>query len=77
MMLSVLWMIWKGCGKYIARGGQVETLEGEWPTQRFVILEFPSVARAKAWWDSPEYRPARELRWQYAHSQMIVVEGLP
>ena len=62
-------------GKYIARGGPNETLEGVWYAKRLVILEFPSVQQAKAWLDSPEYAPARVLRHQYARSNMVVVEG--
>lgn len=63
-------------GKFIVRGGQVETLEGDWLPERFVILEFPDVARAKAWWSSPEYRAIAELRYRNATSQMIVVQGV-
>lgn len=63
-------------GKYLVRGGALETLEGDWAPQRLVILEFPSVAQAKAWWDSPEYRPLREMRWRTTLSRMVVVEGV-
>jgi uncharacterized protein (DUF1330 family) len=62
-------------GKYIARGGLNETLEGDWHAKRLVILEFPSMQQAKAWLDSPEYAPARAMRHQYARSNMVVVEG--
>lgn len=62
-------------GKYIARGGQTETLEGHWQPKRLVILEFPSIEQAKAWLNSPEYAPARALRHQYAKSKMVVIEG--
>ena len=62
-------------GKYIARGGANETLEGDWQAKRLVILEFPSVEQAKKWLNSPEYAPARALRHQYARSNMVVVEG--
>jgi uncharacterized protein (DUF1330 family) len=62
-------------GKYIARGGPNETLEGDWHANRLVILEFPSMQQAKAWLDSPEYAPARAMRHQYARSNMVVVEG--
>ena len=62
-------------GKYIARGGPNETLEGNWQAKRLVILEFPSVEQAKAWLNSPEYAPARALRHQYARTNMVVVEG--
>lgn len=63
-------------GKYIARGGAVETLEGEWSPKRLVILEFPTVERAKQWLNSAEYSAARRLRHQTATTQMIVVEGV-
>ena len=62
-------------GKYIARGGRTETLEGNWQAKRLVILEFPSVEQAKNWLNSPEYAPARALRHQYARTDMVVVEG--
>ena len=62
-------------GKYIARGGPNETLEGDWQAKRLVILEFPSTEQAKNWLNSPEYAPARALRHQYAQSNMVVVEG--
>ncbi|MBL8103276.1 MAG: DUF1330 domain-containing protein [Anaerolineales bacterium] len=63
-------------GKYIARGGYNETLEGDWQAKRLVILEFPSVEQAKTWLNSPEYAPARKLRHQYARTNMVVVDGL-
>jgi uncharacterized protein (DUF1330 family) len=62
-------------GRFIVRGGQVETLEGEWAPKRFVMVEFPSVEQAKAWWASPEYAEAKALRHSAAKSEMIVVEG--
>ncbi|NIR29921.1 MAG: DUF1330 domain-containing protein [Gammaproteobacteria bacterium] len=63
-------------GRYLARGGRVEALEGDWSPHRVVILEFESVERAKEWLHSPEYRDARALRHETASSNMVVVEGL-
>ena len=63
-------------GRFIVRGGKVQTLEGEWAPQRFVIIEFPSVDRAIEWWNSPEYAPGKKLRHETAHSKMVVVEGI-
>jgi uncharacterized protein (DUF1330 family) len=63
-------------GKYLARGGTSETLEGDWMPKRLVILEFESVEKARSWLESPEYSHARKLRHQYAHSSMVVVEGI-
>ena len=57
------------------RGGGVEVLEGDWEPERVVVLKFPSVARAKAFHDSPEYRLARKAREGIAEMRMIVVEG--
>jgi uncharacterized protein (DUF1330 family) len=62
-------------GRFVVRGGKVETLEGTWSPKRFVVVEFPTVERAKEWWSSPEYAPGKKLRNETATSQMIVVEG--
>ncbi len=63
-------------GRFIVRGGVVEALEGEWSPKRVVIVEFPSVERAKAWWSSQEYAEAKALRQATAHTRMIVVAGV-
>ncbi len=61
-------------GKYLARGGEMAVLEGDWQPNRVVILEFESIDKAKNWINSDEYRSARELRHQTATSHAIVVE---
>jgi len=63
-------------GKYLARGGAVETREGDWSPKRLVVLEFPSMDRARAFHGSPEYAPALALRTRAARSKVILVEGL-
>ena len=63
-------------GKYLARGGKTETLEGDWSPKRLVILEFESAERAKAWLNSPEYRAPRQLRNRTTKTNMVVVEGV-
>lgn len=63
-------------GRYIVRGGPAERLEGSWEPKRVVVLEFPDAARAKAWWSSEEYRPAKALREASARSDMILVSGI-
>jgi uncharacterized protein (DUF1330 family) len=63
-------------GKYIARGGKTETLEGDWAPKRLVILQFESSQQAKKWWDSDEYREARTMRQKTTNSQMVVIEGV-
>ena len=62
-------------GKFVVRGGACETLEGTWQPRRLVVLEFPSVEKAKQWWASSEYRDAKALRQRTANTEMIVVEG--
>ena len=63
-------------GRYLARGGKTETLEGNWSLTRCVVLEFPNSAQLKAWWSSPEYRPVREIRERTARSNLVMIEGL-
>lgn len=63
-------------GKYIARGGTCETLEGTWQPSRLVILEFETMDKAKEWLNSSEYAPARSLRHKYAQTNMVLVTGL-
>ena len=63
-------------GRFIVRGGALETLEGSWSPARLVVLEFDDVERAKAWLSSEEYREARALRQATAETEMIVVEGV-
>jgi uncharacterized protein (DUF1330 family) len=57
------------------RGGEVGVLEGDWQPERMIVLKFPSVAKARAFYDSPEYAKARDARAGAAIMRMIVVEG--
>jgi uncharacterized protein (DUF1330 family) len=63
-------------GRFIARGGRTEVLEGAWPARRLVIVEFPSVERAKAWWSSPEYSEAKAIRQATSDGTLVLVEGV-
>lgn len=63
-------------GRYLARGGALETLEGEWDPERLVVLEFESMGRLREWYDSPEYAPLKQLRQEAAATQFVIVEGL-
>ena len=63
-------------GKFIARGGAIETLEGDWPAQRVVIIEFPSMAAARAWYASPEYQAALKIRLTHSTGRVILTEGV-
>ena len=62
-------------GRYLARGGKMEVLEGDWQPNRLVILEFESAERARQWWDSPEYHDAKKMRQQSTHTDLVILEG--
>ena len=62
-------------GRFTVRGGAVEVKEGGWSPARLVVLEFPSMERARAWYQSPEYAPALALRLKAADAKLILVEG--
>jgi uncharacterized protein (DUF1330 family) len=64
-------------GRYLVRGGNLETLEGTWRPSRFVLLEFPTMEAARAWWASSEYAAAKALRQASTRTRMILVEGVP
>ena len=64
-------------GRFAVRGGRHETIEGSWQPARIVVLEFPDYARAKAWYDSPEYQAIVPLREQHARTNFLtLVEGV-
>jgi uncharacterized protein (DUF1330 family) len=63
-------------GRYLVRGGTTEVREGDWPGPRTVILEFPSLARAREWYDSPEYAPLRPIRQANSTAQIAFFEGV-
>ena len=63
-------------GKYLVRGGNYETLEGDWHPHRLVMLEFPSVEQAKRWYNSDEYASLKEIRLKTANTQLVLVQGI-
>ena len=63
-------------GRFLVRGGKTHTMEGTWSPQRFVLVEFPNVEQAKAWWASAEYAEAKALRQATSDSQLIIAEGV-
>jgi uncharacterized protein (DUF1330 family) len=63
-------------GRFLVRGGDVEALEGSFNPSRMVVLEFPRVERARAWWSSEEYREAKRIRQGFSSTDMFVVEGV-
>ena len=63
-------------GRYLARGGPLEVLEGTWKPNRAVIVEFPDMASLKRFWASPEYQPLIELRQRSTRSRVVALEGV-
>lgn len=63
-------------GTFVVRGGRSEILEGSGDPERIVVLEFPTVEKAKEWWSSKEYAPAKAIRQKAATTKMIVVQGI-
>jgi uncharacterized protein (DUF1330 family) len=63
-------------GKFLTRGGSIEVLEGEWPTMRRVLIEFPSMDAAKRWWDSPEYERPMAMRRANSKGRLLLLEGV-
>jgi len=61
-------------GRYLAVGGEVRVLEGDWVPRRTVIIEFPDMAAIEAFYGSPEYAEIRKIRWQSADSRLVAFE---
>jgi len=62
-------------GKYVVRGGACDSKEGGWAPKRLVVLEFPTMKRAREWYHSTDYAPALAMRLKAAKSRMVMVEG--
>ena len=63
-------------GRFLVRGGKAHPLEGDWPDRRRVVIEFPSIEKARAWWDSPEYAKPKEMRRANSNGRLIFLEGV-
>ena len=63
-------------GRYLARGGNVEILEGMREPRRSVLIKFPDAGSARAWWSSEEYAEAKRIRQAAADTDMLLLEGL-
>ena len=66
-----------GGGRFVARGGELAVLEGDWNPSRLVILEFEDLDAVKRWYESETYQAAKRLREGAARLNMVAVEGLP
>jgi uncharacterized protein (DUF1330 family) len=64
-------------GQFLVRGGQVDVVEGEWETQRVVVIEFPSLDRARDWYHSEAYQAIIQKRFDAARTDFFMfVEGV-
>jgi len=73
---QVLATIEKFGGRFVVRGGAVEPLEGGWTPKRLVVLEFPTMAKAREWYRSAEYAPLINLRQKASRGKLLAVEGV-
>jgi uncharacterized protein (DUF1330 family) len=63
-------------GRYLARNGESELLEGSWLPKLCVILEFPDMDKFRVWWSSPEYVSLRAIRQRTTKSHLILTQGV-
>ena len=64
-----------GGGRFLARGGELAVLEGDWEPSRLVLLEFPDLPAARRWYESEVYQEAKKLRDGAARLRMVAVQG--
>jgi len=63
-------------GRFLARGGALSVLEGTWRPNRLVVIEFPSVEKAREWYESEDYAAARQIREGAGEFRIVIVEGV-
>jgi uncharacterized protein (DUF1330 family) len=68
-------VITKYGGKFIVRGGKIESMEGGWSPKRIVVVEFASMDEALKWYRSSDYAPLIKLRQKASRGKLIIVEG--
>ena len=62
-------------GRPLVVGSADDVVEGQWPRERIVVLEFPSIHAARAWYEDPDYQSLIPLRQQAASSSVLLIEG--
>jgi uncharacterized protein (DUF1330 family) len=65
----------EGGGKYVVRGGKTTSFQGTPPASRVVVLQFESMDKAQAWWDSPGRKNSQLIGDKYATFRIFAVEG--
>jgi uncharacterized protein (DUF1330 family) len=63
-------------GRFLVHAAQHEVKEGSWPGHA-VVIAFPGMAEAQAWWDSPAYQEIAPLRSRHIEGDIILVPGVP
>ncbi|MBE9105750.1 DUF1330 domain-containing protein [Nostoc cf. edaphicum LEGE 07299] len=63
-------------GRYLVRGGEGEVVEGNWQTNRLVVLEFPDKNLFNNWYNSEDYKNLKILRKTHAATDLVIVEGI-
>ncbi|MFE2053774.1 DUF1330 domain-containing protein [Streptomyces sp. NPDC059459] len=63
-------------GRFLVHAAQHEVKEGSWPGH-VVMISFPGIAEARAWWDSPAYQEIAPLRSRHIEGDIILVQGVP
>ncbi|MDN5214764.1 DUF1330 domain-containing protein [Fulvivirgaceae bacterium BMA12] len=73
---QVLSIVEKYQGKYVVLGGETEVVEGAWKPTYLVMIEFPSLALAKEWYHSEDYKALKALRLSATDSSAVIIQGL-
>lgn len=63
-------------GRFIVRGGNPKVIEGDWDTQRLVVIEFDNPDLAKAWYESNDYQSIIAVRHRASRGKIALVEGV-
>jgi uncharacterized protein (DUF1330 family) len=62
--------------QYLARGGAIHVLEGNWKPNRLVLVRFDNTELARAWWASNEYAELKRLRQESTDTNLLIVTGV-
>ena len=63
-------------GRYLVRGGPIDILEGSWASSTIIVVEFPDIEHARAWYCSPEYASALAFRDDALSRNLILLDGI-